>query len=721
MPKTRKDLSCSVFGGPEKLKDNMLPTCAEVIKHYLWVRSDLMWISNGKDPSIKEICAKIATDLSNLWKKASLPIISNQQIISRLIDYYKKYKNLMKCRVTQKKADFYETARKTLFDISVCKCACLDSCKCSTKIPRAEREFLTDQRGDRKMYIGSIDAKSTKVMARKQLRREFEELRQSQSVMKQPSLSSDAISANISSSESDSEHMEESSIDPDFYHSVITPTTSESATNKTNKQMRLRLKNLAAVCDRAGVSDRSGSLIASALLKDLDIISQKDKSKIIDRSKLRRERQKMREDLQKLENPDSPLLGLYFDGRKDKTIIQEERGNKRYRKTITEEHIVLLAEPGSRYIGHVTPISGTASSIKGGILQFLNLHFKDVSSLVAIGCDGTAVNTGSKNGVVALIEKQLHRLLHWFVYGSTSGPNSFIGTIGKQLQSCEGLHVVTFSKIEANLPDIDVNLLSNDQKYLYEVCISITQGLIPPDLANKQPGKLAHSRWLTCANRILRLYVGTAKPSQSLVELAEFVIKVYAPTWFDIKLMPSCRYGPQHILNMIKRCAYLEDDKKAIVFRTIQRNSFFAHSENVLLAMLQDERGHIQELALRRIMKARKTNKGKKVREFITPKLNFEANEYYDLIDWTTEKIYEPPITQKYTDSEILQKITSANFKVTVEEFPCHSQAVERGVKLVTEASSAVCGSKARDGYIRARIKSRTEVPKFDTKSQFFV
>ncbi|KAB0805607.1 hypothetical protein PPYR_02577 [Photinus pyralis] len=327
----------------------MLPTCAEVIKHYLWVRSDLMWISNGKDPSIKEICAKIATDLSNLWKKASLPIISNQQIISRLIDYYKKYKNLMKCRVTQKKADFYETARKTLFDISVCKCACLDSCKCSTKIPRAEREFLTDQRGDRKMYIGSIDAKSTKVMARKQLRREFEELRQSQSVMKQPSLSSDAISANISSSESDSEHMEESSIDPDFYHSVITPTTSESATNKTNKQMRLRLKNLAAVCDRAGVSDRSGSLIASALLKDLDIISQKDK------------------------------------------------------------------------------------------------------------------------------------------------------------------------------------------------------------------------------------------------------------------------YGPQHILNMIKRCAYLEDDKKAIVFRTIQRNSFFAHSENVLLAMLQDERGHIQELALRRIMKARKTNKGKKI------------------------------------------------------------------------------------------------------------
>jgi len=36
--------------------------------------------------------------------------------------------------------------------------------------------------------------------------------------------------------------------------------------------------------------------------------------------------------------------------------------------------------------------------------------------------------------------------------------------------------------------------------------------------------------------------------------------------------------------------------------------------------------------------------------------------------------------------------------------FPCHTQAVERAVKLVTDASTAVCGESARDGFIRARI-----------------
>nr|CAI5835291.1 unnamed protein product [Callosobruchus analis] len=87
---------------------------------------------------------------------------------------------------------------------------------------------------------------------------------------------------------------------------------------------------------------------------------------------------------------DKEIVGLYFDGRKDKTITKEKRGSRYHRKTIAEAHIVLFSKPGSQYIGHVAPPSGTAN----------------VSTLVAI--DGTAVNTGSKNGATALTEKQLN-------------------------------------------------------------------------------------------------------------------------------------------------------------------------------------------------------------------------------------------------------------------------------------------------------------------------
>nr|CAI5823796.1 unnamed protein product [Callosobruchus analis] len=247
------------------------------------------------------------------------------------------------------------------------------------------------------------------------------------------------------------------------------------------------------------------------------------------------------------------------------------------------------------------------------------------------------------------------------------------------------------SETETVLPEINVKGLSTDQKFLLEICLAVKQGCVTTDLANKPPGKLAHSRWLTCANRIIRLYVTTKYPSQNLTKLAKFVTKVYAATWFGIIIMPSCKQGPSHILDMINRCSYLEDDLKTVVFPVIQRNAYFVHPENVLLAMLQDEKQYVKQLALRRILKARKTTKSKK------------------LIDWTTERIFGPPFTSKYSDSELWDQIMNKNINIPIEKLPRHTQAVERGVKLITEATTNVCGSDAGDGYITFEQKLNQE------------
>lgn len=52
-------------------------------------------------------------------------------------------------------------------------------------------------------------------------------------------------------------------------------------------------------------------------------------------------------------------------------------------------------------------------------------------------------------------------------------------------------------------------------------------------------------------------------------------------------------------------------------------------------------------------------------------------------------------------------------------EFPCHTQSVERCVKLTTEASGSVAGQKSRDGFICARQNSRKVMPKFNSKKDF--
>ena len=50
---------------------------------------------------------------------------------------------------------------------------------------------------------------------------------------------------------------------------------------------------------------------------------------------------------------------------------------------------------------------------------------------------------------------------------------------------------------------------------------------------------------------------------------------------------------------------------------------------------------------------------------------------------------------------------------------PCHNQAVERHVKLVTEACSSVVGFESRDGLIRLNICSRKLMKSFDSTNQF--
>ena len=99
-------------------------------------------------------------------------------------------------------------------------------------------------------------------------------------------------------------------------------------------QMRKSLERTSEVCDRFQVSDRAGAAIATSVLSDLGYVTSEDRSEIIDKSKLRREKQKQRTALQR-EGDIQEIRGLYFDGRKDKTLVQE-----RDEKGFTSQNII---------------------------------------------------------------------------------------------------------------------------------------------------------------------------------------------------------------------------------------------------------------------------------------------------------------------------------------------------------------------------------------------
>ena len=137
------------------------------------------------------------------------------------------------------------------------------------------------------------------------------------------------------------------------------------------------------------------------------------------------------------------------------------------------------------------------------------------------------------------------------------------------------------------------------------------------------------------------------------------------------------------------------------------------------MAMVFDKRRHIRELGLKRVLKSRQTvSRGKCIRNFVTPTLNFDA----ELIDWNVAKLSSPPLLRRVTNEKIHSFVQSGDIPDwDVKKCPFHSQAVERCVKLVTEASLKVCDSQSRDGFIRTTLKSRSMIPDFTTKSQYKV
>ncbi|GBM03036.1 hypothetical protein AVEN_14548-1 [Araneus ventricosus] len=178
---------------------------------------------------------------------------------------------------------------------------------------------------------------------------------------------------------------------------------------------------------------------------------------------------------------------------------------------------------------------------------------------------------------------------------------------------------------------------------------------------------------------------------------------------------------PKHIFQAIQTSRYLSDELLQVVNPVIQRNAFFEHTENVLLAMLVNEREHIRELGYTRILKARQiVPKKKTLRNFVPPKVNFQASNYIEIINWNSCVVYPPPMLRDLSEDDIKSLINSDTAPIReIQKFRCHTQAVERCVKLVTEASNKVCGREARDSYIRATLKSRSVMPNFSKKSDY--
>ena len=98
---------------------------------------------------------------------------------------------------------------------------------------------------------------------------------------------------------------------------------------------------------------------------DVGLVTEDDKTRIIDRSKLRRERERCLNEIRSEEQQNFGLVNaVYLDGRKDATqIVAQGPNEKHYRSVQLEEHYTVVGEPGSYYLIHFSPEDGKGRTI----------------------------------------------------------------------------------------------------------------------------------------------------------------------------------------------------------------------------------------------------------------------------------------------------------------------------------------------------------------------
>ncbi|KAL7637979.1 UNVERIFIED_CONTAM: hypothetical protein RMT77_011592 [Armadillidium vulgare] len=91
---------------------------------------------------------------------------------------------------------------------------------------------------------------------------------------------------------------------------------------------------------------------------------------VIDKNKLRREREKLRAEAQKEEKIlFEKVTGIGFDGRRDATLVNCEINGTYHTSTLLEEHYVITGEPDDFYLDHITPKSAKGIDVAHGIFK----------------------------------------------------------------------------------------------------------------------------------------------------------------------------------------------------------------------------------------------------------------------------------------------------------------------------------------------------------------
>lgn len=445
------------------------------------------------------------------------------------------------------------------------------------------------------------------------------------------------------------------------------------------------LRAIAIIADKYELSDRAVAALVTATLVDFGLVSQENVCFVVDRLKVRRAREKLREESRGERNENAKTVtAIIADGKSSKEYMAQKKvGGKTVKcKGSWIKNITLTTEPESQYFSHFiltekpTKDRPAARIFCEEMLKEFRRCGGDVDNLQMFGSDSENTNTGHLGGVATYLEKSLDRKLLFCVCclhlnelpykasfreldGSTKSATTYSGKIGKLLPKAEDL---PFNPDFVPLDGPPVEKLSP------EFVKSLTKDVLPQHI--------------------------------------------------DIVKCPLLTEGSRHWFRLVQRIRLLAPVMKEIVRKNILRNSYYFHSELLLLCLLTSSELEEREFAVTMILKIRSKagnedegDDGFRIRKY-PREINFEAEKLQEIIPL---KLYtsEPSYTCGMKKVDLLKVITDG---LSVPPWPCHTRSVEQSVQKVHKAIQVVSSKEAAEGLILNHQLGCALVPKNESK-----
>ena len=539
---------------------------------------------------------------------------------------------------------------------------------------------------------------------------------------------------------------------------------------------------IAYMANKFEVSPRAATAIANATMVTIKAVqtTEEAQKKFIDHRKVFRKINELCEKNESLRNeycieerPD----GICFDGKKDFSLVQKRVGKSLVKEKSSEEvdHYTVTMHPENKFLTKfiapkVPPqegVDGKKKDRKGKLTakkMVDKLHHigVDTSGLVVIGCDSTPLNTGAKGGICAWFEFFIHTILVWcicllhlnelplrrvmdYCLGLTKSSDERDGEVYDVLKRVNSLEYnPDFERITdidtelVKLPESVVSDLSGDQKLLYNLILTITTDQKVPNIEEYKNGPLYNARWVTFATAAMKAYISKhgldPENYKKLKLLVRYIIYVYGPTWFDIKTKPSMSDGPRHWFKLVTRLRKVDFEDATIIkgkgkTKVVEKlvdvvkdnvlaNSYWFHSENLLISLLASEAYEDRDFAVSKILQIRDGEDfgDDSLRVRVNPEvINFDAEDLKEVIP-PDAFTHEPPLTL-YMSSEELVKYRDV--PMVLKKWPNHTQATERAVKKTSKASMMASTEKKTEGLILTNEVANKLVSKVNSKKDF--